>query len=257
MNALKASIIIPFYENFNQHYLDLTLKSLLSSVDVDLDVIVTSGAVEKPTVPESVRVFSYPRDWIATQTVNDVMKETKHEIVMMGNDDLIFSKYAVRNMLAVMGDQNILIGPLSNCDIGGLYFFNMRVKNTEGQVLQIKRFMTMDDVKGFEEALVNVDTGLQIQLLWPIQHHCMYATFFRKTLFNELGGFDTVNLRVCGEDTDFCLRAADLGARCYVTPNAYIHHFGGRTTGNTPNEVRRIAMDMFNAKWKSRGIELK
>ena len=45
-------------------------------------------------------------------------------------------------------------------------------------------------------------------------------------LWRQLGGFD-LSLFMYGEDADLCLRAARLGARPLITPEAEIVHYGG------------------------------
>ncbi|TIX48963.1 glycosyltransferase family 2 protein [Alteraurantiacibacter aquimixticola] len=49
-----------------------------------------------------------------------------------------------------------------------------------------------------------------------------------RDFWNELGGFDPAFF-MFGEETDLCLRAADLGARPRITPEATIIHYGGKS----------------------------
>ncbi len=48
----------------------------------------------------------------------------------------------------------------------------------------------------------------------------------RRALWNRLGGFDE-SFFMYGEETDLCLRAEKLGARCLVCPEATLIHHGG------------------------------
>lgn len=50
-----------------------------------------------------------------------------------------------------------------------------------------------------------------------------------KAFWDELGGFDRTFF-MYGEEADLCCRAAKLGARPRMTPQATIVHFGGRST---------------------------
>lgn len=47
----------------------------------------------------------------------------------------------------------------------------------------------------------------------------------RKSLFCDLGGFDEVNLPICYNDVDFCLRLRGKGYFNVFTPYAVLHHY--------------------------------
>jgi GT2 family glycosyltransferase len=53
----------------------------------------------------------------------------------------------------------------------------------------------------------------------------------RKSVFDELGGFDAVNLAVGGSDPDLCLRARARGYRVIWTPHACLVHNESATRG--------------------------
>jgi hypothetical protein len=60
----------------------------------------------------------------------------------------------------------------------------------------------------------------------------------RKAVFEELGGFDEVNLGVTFNDIDFCLRLAERGYRVVWTPYANLIHHESASRGHqrTPEE---------------------
>lgn len=57
-----------------------------------------------------------------------------------------------------------------------------------------------------------------------------------KTFWDELGGFDRAFF-MYGEEADLCARAAQIGARPRMTPEATIVHFGGRSTKLFANKI--------------------
>lgn len=75
-----------------------------------------------------------------------------------------------------------------------------------------------------------------------LQQHCSAVTgacmVVRKTVFEELGGFDEVNLGVTFNDIDFCLRLAERGYRVVWTPYANLIHHESASRGHqrTPEE---------------------
>ena len=75
-----------------------------------------------------------------------------------------------------------------------------------------------------------------------LQQNCSAVTgaclVVRKTVFEELGGFDEVNLGVTFNDIDFCLRLAERGYRVVWTPYANLIHHESASRGHqrTPEE---------------------
>lgn len=55
-----------------------------------------------------------------------------------------------------------------------------------------------------------------------------FALFIRRTLWQELGGFDR-NLPDYGNEVELCRRVAQNGFRGVWVTNAYIHHLGGKS----------------------------
>lgn len=75
-----------------------------------------------------------------------------------------------------------------------------------------------------------------------LQQNCSAVTgaclVVRKAVFEELGGFDEVNLGVTFNDIDFCLRLAERGYRVVLTPYANLIHHESASRGHqrTPEE---------------------
>jgi GT2 family glycosyltransferase len=59
-----------------------------------------------------------------------------------------------------------------------------------------------------------------------------FAFFVRRTVWDELGGFDK-NLHDYGNEKEFCRRLIQGGFRVVWTKASYIHHFGSESYGKT------------------------
>ena len=71
--------------------------------------------------------------------------------------------------------------------------------------------------------------------------------FIRKTLFGELGGFDTENLGVAFNDVDFGCRLTALGYRNVWTPYANLYHHESASRGDDmgkPNRKKGFQSEM-------------
>jgi O-antigen biosynthesis protein len=76
------------------------------------------------------------------------------------------------------------------------------------------------------------------------------ALAIRKSVFEALGGFDTVYERGYFEDADLCLRAREAGWKVRYTPACTLVHPVG-TTGGSPNFLHNALT--FKARWADTG----
>ena len=74
-----------------------------------------------------------------------------------------------------------------------------------------------------------------------------------KEKFDEVGGFDEVNLKVAFNDVDLCLRLLKLGYRTLYNPNVVLHHYESYSRGadDTPAKKLRFESEInyMLAKW--------
>ena len=66
-----------------------------------------------------------------------------------------------------------------------------------------------------------------------------FAFFIRRSLWEELGGFDQ-NLADYANEVELCIKIARLGHRLVWVRSSYVHHFGGQSYGKTmtPGEMK-------------------
>jgi glycosyltransferase involved in cell wall biosynthesis len=64
----------------------------------------------------------------------------------------------------------------------------------------------------------------------------------KKSIYQEMGGLDEINLKVAFNDVDFCLRIREAGYRNVWTPYAELYHHESATRGheNTPEKQLRF-----------------
>ena len=73
----------------------------------------------------------------------------------------------------------------------------------------------------------------------------------QKQHFDQVGGFDEVNLKVACNDVDLCLRFAEMGLRNLFTPHALLFHHESATRGyeDTPEKKARFQKEV-DYMWK-------
>ena len=78
-----------------------------------------------------------------------------------------------------------------------------------------------------------------IQTISVVTAACMVI---RKSIYQEVGGLDEINLKVAFNDVDFCLRVREAGYRNIWTPYAELYHHESATRGidDTPEKQMRF-----------------
>lgn len=77
----------------------------------------------------------------------------------------------------------------------------------------------------------------------------------RRSLFADLGGFDSRYLPAYYEDTDYCFAVREAGLRVYYQPEATVVHLEGATSGTDPaagaKRFQRRNRRTFRRRWRA------
>ncbi len=86
-----------------------------------------------------------------------------------------------------------------------------------------------------------------IQTLSVVTAACLVT---KKSIYQEIGGLDEINLKVAFNDVDFCLRVRDAGYRNVWTPYAELYHHESATRGHedTPEKQLRFSDEVLYMK---------
>jgi GT2 family glycosyltransferase len=75
----------------------------------------------------------------------------------------------------------------------------------------------------------------------------------RRELFQRLGGFDEIHLKVAFNDVDYCLRVLNAGYRVVYNPFAVLYHFESKSRGFDLSEAKlarqRAEAALFRSRW--------
>jgi GT2 family glycosyltransferase len=75
----------------------------------------------------------------------------------------------------------------------------------------------------------------------------------RREVFERLGGFDEVELKVAFNDIDYCLRLRESGYRVVYTPFAVLYHYESKSRGHDLSEAKqarhRAETTTMRARW--------
>lgn len=250
--APEISVIIPTYLNSNKKYLDLCLHALQSQQGISFETIIVSSCKEKPIVPDWTRLVHFDRRVHFPEGINigaDI-SDKRSKYILLLNDDAVPSRLSLVNMARACGDNKAIIGPMSNCDLGWRYFTDFNIHNEVKGKLTIDRFMTMEQIEGWEEDIINYHPTSHI--MFPVDYVCFYATLIPRTVWDLVGPLDA-NYLTGHDDEDYCKMASRKGIQSYISTSAFVWHFGGRTANTEiTQEIREQNLGYFTNKWKDR-----
>jgi O-antigen biosynthesis protein len=81
----------------------------------------------------------------------------------------------------------------------------------------------------------------------------------RRMLFQQLGGFDDLNLKVAFNDVDYCMKVRKAGYRIVYDPFAVLYHLESKSRGREISEAQqtrhRAEAVFFRQRWGDKEIE--
>jgi GT2 family glycosyltransferase len=225
-----VSIIIPTGGNIPM--LKKCMAGILEDTDYrNLEVIVLDNT------PPNVEVFSHlkaiaedPRVRLIdakgpfnfSQTCNTGAAAARGETVVFLNDDvLVISPDWIQCLLECLTISGVgLAGPK-------MLYENGTIQHA-GMVTGTRRLVGTAFHTYPRDTAANMNMAQSMREVSLISAACMAI---RKTLFQQIGGFDTVHVPREHSDVDFCLRVRELGYSCVYTPHAELTHVGHVSMG--------------------------
>ncbi len=187
----KVSVVIPC---FNQgKYLQETVNSVKSSTYKNIEIIIVNdGSDDSYTISvleaineENIKIININNSGVCNARNIGISASSGEYILTLDGDDKISSDY-IEKAVKVLDE---------NPEIGIVY--------------SKAKFFDADN------KIVNLKKATVFNML--IQNRIFSASFFRKSKFLEIGGFNS-NLEIGCEDWDFWLSIIESGAKVYQIP---------------------------------------
>lgn len=242
MSTPKVSFLCLHHEKLNRAYVDLALKSIENLDYQDKEVILVDSSETDVPFPDWVKVLKVPHTTGSAVAANEGVKlcDPQAKYLMFCNDDVIFTKDSIKEMVNSLGDNNAIMNAFCNTDTEMYYWAD----------LPFPRFYDLDMIKGHEEELMN--TPLQRRVIFQVPFVCFYATLMKIDIWKRLGGLDE-KFTSGPDDRDFCMRAAKIGIPSIINLGATIWHAGGKTIATKDpvavQENRVKNAKYFEEKW--------
>jgi len=181
------------------------------------------------------------------------------------------------NVKVVLNGRNIGAPAGRNCGLAVaegdfVAFLDSDTVVTEGWLDSLLRWMDIDPTIGMVGPCSNFASGQQIEVnyrnlkemhefarKWCAQH-CgagwetaaliSFCVLMRRSVIDAIGGMDARFGLIMHEDIDHSLRARAAGFRCWLALDAFVHHYGNRTSGRLGVEkMMEAAFPRFKEKW--------
>ena len=211
-------------------------------------IIADNGSVEEATlalfetlrVEHGVRVLPLPGPFNYSRINNQAIAEARGEIILfLNNDTEVIGADWLREMVS------LAVRPEIGAVGARLLFADGRVQHC-GDVLG---FGWPVGVAGHNGLLAQRDdpgpygTYILTRTLSAVTAACLAV---RRTILDEVGGFDEVNLAVAFNDVDLCLRIRDAGYRNLLAAGAELYHLESASRGEDlrPEQLERSTAEI-------------
>lgn len=218
----QISIVIPVYEHHETTF--ACLKSIASHApSTAFEIIVAddaspTSASDALSVVTGVRFVRQSQNLGFLRNMNAAVREARGEFVLILNNDTLLTAGAIDAMLQTFASHERV----------GLV--GAKLLNADGS-LQEAGGIVWQDGSAWNYGRGSHPLDPRFNYVRDADYCSGAALLVRKSLFDELNGFDEYYLPAYYEDTDLAFRVRDRGLRVLYQPHASIYHLEGVSHG--------------------------
>lgn len=224
----KVSIIIPVYNQI-QHTINC-LRSILEvndTTEVEVIVIDDCSTDETKELLSKVKGLVYHRNTINQGYVrnnNLGAQMARGEYLMLLNNDTEVTDHYLERLLEIFE-----IYPKAAVAGSKLIYPNGTVQEAGSHLYQDGRGFNYG--KGYVHGEGNNADDYRYNFVRPVDYCSAAAILVKKSIWDELEGFDEAFIPAYCEDSDFQFRAREAGYVCYYQPLSVVVHYEGVSNG--------------------------
>lgn len=179
---------------------------------------------------QNIRVLKYEKAFNYSEMNNLAAKEAKGSLLCFLNNDVsMIEDDWLTEMVSQACRSEI------GC-VGAKLFYPDGTIQHAGVILGLKGYASHAH-KGFAGDAIGYFNRLQVaHNVSAVTAACMVV---RKEVFESVGGFDGVNLKVAYNDVDLCLKVREAGYRNLFTPYAQLVHHESKSRGKTRSKSQQ------------------
>ncbi|KFN51318.1 glycosyltransferase family 2 protein [Arenimonas composti] len=220
------TVVVPVFNGLDA--LDGCLAALERTLPAGTNVLLADDASSDPRIAPllagfaarsrlAVRVVTRARNLGFPGNCNAAFAETGDaDLVLLNSDTVVTTGWLQRLAACAAADPRIAtVTPWSN----------------NAEICSFPRFCEDNPPPDDPEAIAEAAAGLDAAAV-ELPTAVGFCMVVRRAALRALGGFDAATFgRGYGEENDFCLRAAAMGWRNVLCPQAYVVHLGGASFG--------------------------
>ncbi len=248
----KVSIIVTTYLEKSRPYLDACIASIknLNYPPHLLDVVIVGRLGYMPVYGGVRTVAPFKETFGCAEGINYGIEQSDptSRYIFTINDDVILTQDCVINLVNAIGEHDMILNPISNCDNGIKYSLLFSFYR-DGQEFQANgRQYVYEDLKPYLTELMNARSNYPAGVI--LQNELFfYATMIPRKVWDKVGKFDEVFL-TGQDDIDYSLRARQKGVHLGCCMSAVAWHFSGASADHTMTDpIRARNMQYFKYKW--------
>ncbi|MCL2185722.1 MAG: glycosyltransferase [Treponema sp.] len=240
-----VSIIIPVYNQFNYTY--NCLNSILKySNDIKYEIIIADDNSTDKTkkierIFKNIKVIKTLENVGFLKNCNNAAKYAKGEYLLFLNNDTQVQKNWLSPLVDIM-KKDTTIGLAGS----KLVYSNGKLQEAGGILWQ--------DASAWNYGNGNDPTLPEYNYVKEADYISGASILVRRTLWEQLGGFDELFCPAYCEDSDLAFRIREAGYRIIYQPASVVVHFEGKTNGNDINQGLKkyqvINQKKFYNKWQ-------
>lgn len=242
---IKVSIIIPAHNHFEYTY--TCLRSILkNTIKVNYEILIaddcsTDATAHMEDIVEGVKVIHNTKNLMFLKNCNNASKYARGKyILFLNNDTQVMYNWLYPLVLLLDNDEQIgLTG-------SKLIFPNGRIQEAGGIVWSDGSAANYGRNKGYR--------SYEYNYVKEVDYISGASFMIRKSLWEEIGGFDERYAPAYYEDTDLAFEVRKHGKKVIYQPASVVVHFEGISNGKDVQEgvkkYQEINRLKFAEKWK-------
>jgi len=229
-------IIITVYNGYEA--LQNCIKSLLAHTDFTFPIYIyndaSTDARVKPYLDaieqqhKHIKVTHHDKNMGYLANVNQAMANSSHDIVLLNSDTRVTANW-LTEMRTIATDKRIgAVCPLSD----------------DATILSLKNHRQYQQL--------NVLTGLWFEIPTAVG----FCMLIKRTIIQQLGGFDAYYAPGYGEECDYSMRIRLAGYHIAAAPAAFVYHQGSQSFDQTATELKQQHQKLLELRWPSYNQEI-
>jgi GT2 family glycosyltransferase len=194
---------------------------------------------------DRVRVIQHPHEFNYSAITNAAVKHAKGEyLALVNNDTEVISENWLNEMMGLAARPN------TGCVGAKLYYPNDTIQHA-GVIVGLGGVAGHSHKYFPRESPGYFCRLILAQNFTAVTAACLVV---KKSIFQEVGGFDEKKLKIAFNDVDFCLKVNEYGYNNVWTPWAELYHHESKSRGveDTPDKVDRFnsEVSVLKLRWQ-------